>query len=76
MPCARFSGGSRSVAPVLVSSQCPYCGEPIELHVDEAAGGSTQRQVEDCEVCCRPIDVSVFVDEDGEVSVDVQREDA
>ncbi len=59
---------------MLVSAQCPYCGEPVELHVDEGGGG-TQRQVEDCEVCCRPMDVTVSTDEAGEVSVDVRRDD-
>ena len=50
-----------------VSSQCPYCWEEITLLVD----GSIEKQeyVEDCEVCCRPIDFSVEVDEQGFASV-------
>ena len=43
--------------------QCPYCGEPLELVVDTSAG--PQRYVEDCAVCCRPIEVSVDADEHG-----------
>ena len=35
--------------------QCPYCGEPIEMQVDRSAG--SQAYVEDCSVCCRPIEV-------------------
>jgi hypothetical protein len=35
--------------------QCPYCGEWIELAVDASAGG--QAYIEDCAVCCRPIEV-------------------
>ncbi|GAB3029953.1 MULTISPECIES: CPXCG motif-containing cysteine-rich protein [Oleiagrimonas] len=42
-----------------VAATCPYCGEPIELTVDCTV--ETQRYVEDCEVCCRPIDVEVRV---------------
>jgi hypothetical protein len=53
---------------------CPYCGEPIELEVDEG-GGQTQRYVEDCWVCCRPIDVSTWIDEDGEVRAELRRLD-
>ena len=36
-----------------VSSQCPYCGEPVELAID-TGGGAHQEYVEDCPVCCRP----------------------
>lgn len=34
---------------------CPYCGESIEVIVDDSAGD--QRYIEDCQVCCRPITV-------------------
>jgi hypothetical protein len=34
---------------------CPYCGEPIDLAVDVSAG--EQSYIEDCQVCCRPIEV-------------------
>ncbi|KAA9133198.1 CPXCG motif-containing cysteine-rich protein [Marinihelvus fidelis] len=36
---------------------CPYCGEPLELLVDDSAGA--QRYIEDCAVCCKPIEVEV-----------------
>lgn len=42
---------------------CPYCGEPIELLLDRSAG--EQRYVEDCTVCCRPINVRVDIGDDG-----------
>ena len=32
---------------------CPYCWESIELTVDLSV--PSQRYVEDCHVCCRPI---------------------
>lgn len=48
--------------PDLVAVSCPYCGEPIELVVD-ASAGSTE-YVEDCAVCCHPMQVSVTVDGD------------
>ncbi|NUO73589.1 MAG: CPXCG motif-containing cysteine-rich protein [Frateuria sp.] len=46
------------------SVQCPYCGEPIELLLDASAGD--QSYVEDCPVCCRPINVRVGVDGEGD----------
>lgn len=56
-----------------VEVQCPYCGEPIELVVDDSAG--EQRYIEDCQVCCRPIVVAVGLDDDGEPWVEVRAED-
>jgi hypothetical protein len=53
--------------------QCPYCGETIEILVDDSAG--EQRYIEDCQVCCRPITIAVSVDEDGALRVDVAAED-
>ncbi|HEY2943616.1 MAG TPA: CPXCG motif-containing cysteine-rich protein, partial [Vicinamibacteria bacterium] len=41
-----------------VESECPYCGEPLTLAVDES-GGRHQAYAEDCVVCCRPIEVQV-----------------
>lgn len=41
--------------------ECPYCGEPIDLLVDDSAGD--QQYIEDCQVCCRPILVTIYVDE-------------
>ena len=32
---------------------CPYCGEVIEILIDDSAG--EQDYYEDCFVCCRPI---------------------
>ena len=36
---------------------CPYCGERITVFVDTSVG--TQQYVEDCQVCCRPIEFVV-----------------
>jgi len=46
---------------------CPYCGESISVLLDPSAG--SQSYVEDCQVCCRPIDISFEVDDDGQLSV-------
>lgn len=54
-----------------VMVQCPYCGEPIELLVEDSV--EVQDYVEDCQVCCRPIAVTAAL-EDGELQVRVRAE--
>ena len=44
---------------------CPYCGELITLRIDLSAG--PQSYVEDCEVCCQPITLSVPITDEGEL---------
>ncbi|MBK1876794.1 CPXCG motif-containing cysteine-rich protein [Pelagicoccus mobilis] len=52
---------------------CPYCGEAVGIVVDCTL--ASQAFVEDCSVCCRPIDFSISVDDDGEiVSLRARRE--
>ena len=42
---------------------CPYCWEQISMVLDT----STPRQtyVEDCEVCCHPIEVSYAIEDEA-----------
>lgn len=49
---------------------CPYCGETIEIAIDPG-GGAEQEYVEDCEVCCRPWQLTVTFDSDGVAEVSV-----
>lgn len=44
---------------------CPHCWERSYLLVDLSAPGE-QQFIQDCEVCCNPIEFTVFV-EDGEI---------
>ena len=37
--------------------QCPYCWQTISMILDESV--SQQEYIEDCEVCCNPIEVTV-----------------
>lgn len=55
------------------SIDCPYCGESIEMALDPSAGD--QDYIEDCQVCCRPIQVRLRVDFDGDASVSVSSGD-
>jgi len=53
---------------------CPYCGEAIELLIDASAGEQTY--VEDCHVCCRPMEVAITMAADGAFDVAVRTDDA
>jgi transcription elongation factor Elf1 len=48
-----------------ITLQCPYCGESFVTSADPSAG--SQRYIEDCAVCCRPIEVSLRAGADGEL---------
>ncbi|SDR70368.1 Cysteine-rich CPXCG [Gillisia sp. Hel1_33_143] len=37
--------------------QCPYCWEDISMLLDTSV--TRQTYVEDCEICCNPIEISV-----------------
>jgi transcription elongation factor Elf1 len=41
---------------------CPYCGEEISMVLDLSV--PSQRYVEDCEVCCNPIEISYSTEDD------------
>jgi transcription elongation factor Elf1 len=41
---------------------CPYCGEEISMVLDLSV--PRQTYVEDCEVCCNPIEIRYSVVED------------
>jgi transcription elongation factor Elf1 len=51
---------------------CPYCGESISLLVDCSC--EEQGYTEDCQVCCQPIVVQVYVAGE-DVQLYAQRED-
>lgn len=51
---------------------CPYCAEALVIDIDCSV--PEQRYIEDCQVCCRPISVSVVVGSDGDPQVDVRDE--
>ena len=47
---------------------CPSCGEEIVIPVDISTRRE-QEYVEDCPVCCCPILLRIYVDEDGAISI-------
>ncbi len=51
---------------------CPYCMAPNDAEIDEI-NDVGQVQVLDCQVCCQPIELSVYqFNED--IEIEVQRE--
>lgn len=49
-----------------VTMQCPWCGESFVTFFDGSAGGQTY--IEDCQVCCQPIEMRFKLHRDGSVS--------
>jgi hypothetical protein len=41
---------------------CPYCWQQISMVLDESVGSQTY--VEDCEVCCKPIEVHYAIEDE------------
>lgn len=55
--------------------QCPYCGESLQVLVDPSEVGT--EMIEDCQVCCRPIELRLEYAADGGVGrLVVGRDDA
>ena len=51
------------------SVECPYCGEHIDVLIDPS--DHQQDYLEDCQVCCRPIEFHIVFGPDGDISVGV-----
>jgi hypothetical protein len=49
-----------------VTVDCPYCGEAFDSQADASAGPCIY--VEDCQICCQPIEMELRVDENGKLS--------
>lgn len=49
------------------SIQCPYCGETVDLDIEPLE--EAQTFIEDCSVCCRPIQYEVTMNADDEIEV-------
>lgn len=55
-----------------VKIHCPYCGEPLHVLIDCSV--PQQDYIEDCQVCCRPINFDITVGIEGDISVVVSHE--
>jgi len=62
-PVFEPGGSGSSSATEFVTIQCPYCGEQCATAVDLSAGSLSY--IEDCQVCCQPIEIACDVDDTG-----------
>ena len=58
-----FEPGRAADPTAFVSILCPYCWDRYETRVDLTGGSFTY--VEDCQVCCQPIELTCEVGPDG-----------
>ena len=49
---------------------CPYCWQKISMVLDTSV--RRQTYIEDCEVCCSPIEVSYLIDDEGSIGFRAQ----
>lgn len=55
-----------------IAAICPWCGSEITIVVDVSAGA--QSYVEDCQICCAPMVVTMELDAEGDLRVELTRE--
>ena len=68
------AGATRAGGTQFTSVQCPYCGEGFDTLLDLSAGSASY--IEDCQICCRPIELGIEVGVNGSLtSVSVRRTD-
>lgn len=58
-----FEPSAHAALETWADLDCPYCGESSRLSVDLT--DQSRSFIEDCEVCCQPIQVSILVDATG-----------
>lgn len=67
--------GHRYLSPMEIKATfvCSYCLQINEIVVD-GSGGLNQEYIEDCQICCRPNNLVIAVDEDmHEASVEAEQ---
>lgn len=54
-----------------INVMCPWCGEGFITFFDLSSGA--QSYIEDCQICCQPINLNFRVKRDGSVSCQSER---
>ena len=64
------------MSPALQSAtiECPYCGVGLEILIDNSYGD--HEYIEDCQVCCSPIEISAQFASNGELTMVQCKRDA
>jgi hypothetical protein len=52
---------------------CPYCSETIKVLIDSS--DMDQQYIEDCQVCCKPINFLIYENIRGSIAVRIYSED-
>ena len=52
--------------------ECPFCGEQFSILVD--CSQEDQTYIEDCSVCCRPINFHIICNEGELISIQAERD--
>ena len=73
VPNRSIETGLKMLDTELHTIQCPHCGEPVEIAIDPSQEVSDY--IEDCSVCCRPMNLRVEVAEGSEPFVTVTSDD-
>ncbi len=50
---------------------CPFCGAQQFIFIDVSV--HHQQYIEDCQVCCQPIEMDILVEDEDEVRVAVEQ---
>ena len=56
-----------------IEVNCPYCNAPFAIEAEPAL--AEQRFIEDCPVCCAPIEFQLSVESDGSWRLTAGRDD-
>lgn len=51
--------------------RCPFCGESMDIVIDLSAGA--QSYVEDCQICCQPMEIGFTTEDDRLLDFRVDR---
>ncbi len=49
--------------------QCPYCWKEVSILLDTSI--SNQTYIEDCEVCCNPIEIQPIFENSSLISINI-----
>jgi len=51
--------------------QCPFCWEQISMLFDTSI--NSQKYIEDCEVCCNPLEINCSFENDTLINLEVEK---
>jgi len=69
-----MAGYNLEESPIVdeLTIDCPYCGETIDILVDNSAG--EQEYFEDCPICCAPILLVISIDRLNNIQLVAKRD--